>query len=87
MNPNMTAVLSRRNRKTKTKSNVPRRSQKKTPISMEIYDFEATKQESFKNTPNNRRSLCRFIYDLVISIWLFMVRLVSRCNRHLTISK
>jgi hypothetical protein len=77
MNPNMTAVLSRRNRQTKTKSNVPRRSQKKTPISMEIYDFEATEQESFKNTPNNRRSLCRFIYDLVISIWLFIVRLVS----------
>ena len=77
MNPNMTAVLTKRNRKTKTKSNVPRRSQKKTPISMEIYDFEQTEQESFKNTPNNRRSLCRFIYDLVISIWLFIVRLVS----------
>ena len=73
----MTAVLTKRNRNRKTKSNVPRRSQKKTPISMEIYDFEQTEQESFKNTPNNRRSLCRFIYDLVISIWLFIVRLVS----------
>ena len=71
MNPNMTAILSRRNRK--TKSNV------QTPISMETYNFDtqSTNQESLKNTLGNRPSLCRFIYDLVISIWLFIVRLVS----------
>ena len=70
MNPNMTAVLSRRNRNRKTKSNA------QAAISMEMYDFEphSTKQES---TPTNRPSLCRFIYDLIISIWLFIVRLVS----------
>ena len=61
MNPNMTAILSRRNRK--TKSNV------QTPISMETYNFDtqSTNQESLKNTLGNRPSLCRFIYDLVIS--------------------
>jgi len=63
MSPNMTTVLTRRNRKTNKKS-------------MEMSNLDATNQESYNNTPN-RPSLCRFIYDLVVSVWLFILSIKS----------
>ena len=63
MNPNMTTVLTRRNRKTNKKS-------------MEMSNLDATNQESYNNKQNSR-SLFRFIYDLVVSVWLFILSIKS----------